>query len=181
MIAAGSAQTPNFILPNGTIVIELVLFVVVIGLVNALVLKPVQSALTERAERIRASHNASDAGASEAAALDAEARRVLDAARAEARELLEGATRAVEASRAEAQSAGLAEHDRLLAAALAEIAAQRSAVRSEILGSAEQLVCDAAARIVGVAVDPVRHRELIDATIAAATRPATANEDFDAR
>ena len=175
MIAASSAQTPNFILPNGTIVIELVLFVVVIGLVNSLVLKPVQRALNEREERLRASHNASDAGTSEASALGAERRRVLDAARVEARELLDEAARGVELRRAEAQSAGLAEHDRLLTAAIVEIDEQRRAVRAEILGSAERLVCDAAARIVGVAVDPERHRELIDATIAAASRPGSAS------
>ncbi len=159
-------STPNFILPNGTILVELVLFLIVLGLTNAFVLKPVQRVLAEREGRIRGAQHASDAAEHEAEGLERERLAVLEAARTEARELLEEATRGAEELRTSARAEGQIEHDRLLAEATEVIDRERASVRGEVLGRMEEMVGEAASRVAGVEIDASRHRELIAAALA---------------
>jgi F-type H+-transporting ATPase subunit b len=164
--ATTTTGTPNFIVPNGTIVVEIVLFLLVLGLVSVFVLRPVQRVLEERDRRIRTAFEAGESAQHEAAALDRERHEVLERARGEARQLIEEATRTAEELRANARAEGQAEHDRLLAEANATIEASQREVRSEMFGRLESMVGDAASRVVGVRVDVSRHRDLIAAAIA---------------
>lgn len=164
--ATTSTNSPNFILPNGTIVIEVLLFVIVLGITSVFVLKPVQRAISDREARIRAAQQAGDQAQHEAEELERERHMVLEGARGEARELLEEATRTVERLRTEAHAEGQAEHDRLLAEAESTIEHHRRQVREEILGRLDILVGEAASRVAGAPIDVSRHRELIEAAIA---------------
>ncbi|HVB06277.1 MAG TPA: F0F1 ATP synthase subunit B [Acidimicrobiales bacterium] len=165
---ADTSSTPNFILPNATILVEVVLFLVVLGIVNAFVLKPVQRVIAEREETIRSGLQARDSAQSEAAELEQARRAVLEEARAEARGLIEAATRAAEELRATARDDGQQEHDRLIAGAAAEIDRQREQVRSDVLSRVETMVGEAASRVAGVPIDAARHRDLIQLAVAAA-------------
>ena len=78
-----------FIVPNWTFFVELILFVIVLGVVAKWILPPIQAALDERQQAVRGSMRAADEHRDEAHQLDQERGVVLEGARGEARRLLE--------------------------------------------------------------------------------------------
>ena len=177
LLAAASSSTANniFLIPNGTILVELVLFLVVFGIVAKFVLPPVQKVLAEREATIRSALEASDEGKSEAERLDSEAAEILAAARATARGALEEAGRTADLARQREQSRGHEEHDRRMRAAESVLAAEATKARAELAARLESVVVAAAERVVGVEVRAERHRAVIDQAIAALSS-STSNE-----
>ena len=157
-----TTSAPIFLVPNGTLIVELVIFIIVLGIVARVILPPLQNAVRERQERVRHGLEAGEAGRSEADRLELDRRRTLDAARAEARTILEAAQRDAEAKREAARRRGQAEYDVLVAAAQGSIEAERQRAIDEVSTSLEALVVEAAQRIVGTPVDPARHRAAIE-------------------
>ncbi|HLI15450.1 MAG TPA: hypothetical protein VKV23_05275 [Acidimicrobiales bacterium] len=151
-----------FLLPNGTFIAELVIFLVVLGAMAKVVLPPLAAAREERERRIRAGLEAGDEGSAEAARLEQARLDRLEAARAAGRAVLEEAARTVERLVAEARAEGTAEHDRIVAAAAPLIEQARRAARDELAGRLDVLVAEAAQAVVGVSVDVARHRDVID-------------------
>jgi F-type H+-transporting ATPase subunit b len=167
LLAAASTTTstttaPIFLVPNGTLFVELVIFLIVLGIVARVILPPLQNAVSERHERVRHGLEAGEAGRSEADRLELDRRRTLDGARAEARAILESAQRDAEAKREAARRRGQAEYDVIVAGAHGSIQAERQRTIEEVSTSLETLVVEAAERIVGAPVDPVKHRAAID-------------------
>jgi F-type H+-transporting ATPase subunit b len=154
--------TPNFLVPNGTFIYELVIFVIVLGIVARVILPPLNAALREREERIRSGIEAGEEGRAEADRLEGARRAALDDARLEARGILEAAQRDAEAKREAARARGQAEYDRLLAAATGTIDEERQRTIDEVSSALESLVVEAAERIIGSPVDPARHHEAIE-------------------
>ncbi len=161
MLLGASKATPIFLIPNGTFFVELVLFVVVLGVVAKFILPPLQQAMNERSRRVREALQASDEGHVTAAALDTDRLAVLDAARAEARSLLDEAGRAVDELFAQARARGQAEHDRIIAEAEPVIEAERRRVRAEMADRLSGLVTTTAERVLGAGLDASRHDALI--------------------
>ncbi len=157
-----------FLIPNGTFIAELVLFLIVFGVLAKFVLPPLDAVRRERAERVRSSLAAGDEGRSEAARLAEERRQVLDGARAEARAIVEEAGRRAAALVEEGRAAGRAEHDRIVAEARAPLAAESRRVEAELSARMGALVLSAAGSVVGQPLDAARHRALIDAAVARA-------------
>src|ERR1700679_3397607 len=93
--SASSTSSSNsiFLLPNGTFIFELVIFIVVLGILAKFVLPPIQHVMDERERQIQSGLGASDSGRAEAQRLDEERRRTLEQARAQARTVLEEAGR----------------------------------------------------------------------------------------
>lgn len=164
-----STTTPIFLVPNGTFVVELVLFVVVLGIVAKFILPPLRGAMDERAQKVRSALQASEQGQVEAARLVTERRAVLDAARAEARSLLEQAAARAEALVDEAREQGQVEHDRIVAEARPRIDAERRRVEDELLATMGALVVAAAAQVVGAPLDADKHRTVVDEAVARVT------------
>lgn len=173
--ASSSSSNSIFLIPNGTIVVELVLFVIVFGIVAKFILPPVQKVMAEREATVRSALEASDEGKSEAERLESEALEVLAAARASARAALEDAGRIADEARHREQSRGHAEHDRRILAAEATLATEAAKARVELAARLESVVVAAAERVVGVEVRAERHRAAIDQAIAALTG-ATSSE-----
>ena len=169
--ASSSSSNSIFLIPNGTIVVELVLFLVVFGIVAKFILPPIQRVMAEREATIRASLEASDEGRSEAERLEREAVQALATARATARAALEDAGRIADEARQREQSRGQAEHDRLIVAAEATLSAEATRVRSELAAHLETVVVAAAERVVGVEVRPERHRAAIDEAVGSLRAP----------
>ena len=163
----GTASS-DFLIPNGTFIAELIIFIVILGVVAKFILPTIQNAMDERGENIRASQRASDEGRSEADQLESDRREVLEGARAQARALLEDAGRQTETLFNEARERGIVEHDRLIAEAQPLIATERNQAREEILARVGDLVVAAAGQVVGAAVEVGKHRALIDETVARA-------------
>lgn len=163
-------ESSIFLLPNGTFFVELILFVIVLGVVAKLILPPIQKTLAERERIVRSSLQAGEEGRSEADRLAAERDGVLARARAEARARYDEAAKATEERRADARRRGEAERERQVAAAAGQLEAERRAAREAAMGDLGSLVLSAASQVLGRPVDPARHRAVLD-EVAEASAP----------
>ena len=162
--------TSNFLIPNGTFIVEIIAFLIVLAVVGRYVLPYLNTALSERAERIRGELEAASAAKEDAAAADEERRSALEGARQQAREIVAQAHHTAEQVLNEAQARGQAEHERILAAADAEVRLARQRAVEEAASRLGELVLDVVERIVGREVDAESHRDLIDEAVAALDR-----------
>lgn len=174
MFASSSGSSSNFIVPNGTFVVELVIFLVVLGVMAKFILPSLRRVLDERGRMLADAQRASEAARGEAARLKRERINVLATARAQARALLEGASQSVDGLIAEARERGHAEHDRRFAEAADGLETERRRVHDDVMARAVELVVAAAERIVGAGFDADRHRQLIAAELGGADEPTRA-------
>jgi F-type H+-transporting ATPase subunit b len=163
-----TTTAPIFLLPNGTFIVELILFVIVLGIVARFILPPIQKAIDDRERTVRSELQAGEEGRQEAVRLATEREEAIGRARAEARTILEEAGRTVEELRRDARQRAQVEHDARLTEAEGAIDAERERAREAVLARAGDLVVAAAERVVGTAVDPAKHRSLIEQALAEA-------------
>jgi F-type H+-transporting ATPase subunit b len=168
--------TSNFLIPNGTFIVELVAFVVVLAIVAKRILPPVNKVLKERQDQIRSELEAADEAKADAAAADAERREALEHARQQAREIVEQANRTAERLDAEAQSRGQSEYDRLVTSAEAEVRLARQRALEEAASRLGELVVEVVERIIGREMDAAAHRDLIDEAVDALARDTGADD-----
>jgi len=166
----------NFLIPNGTFIIELVAFLIVLAVMVKFILPPVNKALRERQAAIKAELDAADEAKSDAAAADAERRAALEDARQRAREILEQANRAAERLNTEAQARGQSEYDRLVTSAEAEVRLARQQALEDAASRLGELVVEVVERIIGREMDANAHRDLIDEAVAALARDTGADD-----
>ncbi|MHB8220476.1 MAG: F0F1 ATP synthase subunit B [Acidimicrobiales bacterium] len=155
----------DFLIPNATFIVELVAFIVVLAFIAKVILPPLNSALLQRSEKIRAELKAADEAKTDAAAADAERRSELEHARQQAREIVAQANRTAEQVSADAQARGQAEYARLVGAAEAEVHLARQRAVEEAAARLGELVVDVVERIIGREVDIEDHRALIDEAV----------------
>jgi F-type H+-transporting ATPase subunit b len=167
-----SSGSSNFIVPNATFFVELIIFIVVLGIVAKFVLPPVRKVMRQRDETVRKEQDSADVARRQASGLEAERLQTLADARARAREILQEASRDVDDLLQQARNRGQEEHDRRVQAAAAGIDEERDRLRAELLERAQSLVVLAAERIVGGGLDPSRHRGLIAEELALADERA---------
>lgn len=157
----------NFLIPNGTLIVEVVAFLIVLGVVARYVLPPLNKALEERQAEIRRSLEAAEAAKAEADATRQQRQQILDEARQQARELVAQANATAERLRQEAVERAQAEHDRIVAAAQADIALARQRAIDEVSAQVGALVLAVARQVIGREVDQAAHQALIDEAVAA--------------
>src|SRR5271166_3951594 len=83
--------TQNFLLPNGTFFVMLVIFLIVLGIISKWILPPLQDVAESRKVRIRSAMQKADEARAEAQRLQAEREQVLSEARAQARNVVDDA------------------------------------------------------------------------------------------
>jgi F-type H+-transporting ATPase subunit b len=157
----------NFLVPNATLIVELVAFVIVLGVMKRYILPPLNKALRERQAAIRAEMMAADEAKADAAAADEERRAALEDARHQAREIVAQANRTAEQVSTDATVRGQAEYERLLAAAEADVQLARQRALEEAATRLGELVVDVVERIIGREVDAEAHRDLIAEAVGA--------------
>jgi F-type H+-transporting ATPase subunit b len=162
-----SIATSNFLIPNATFIVELVSFLIVLAVVAKYALPPLNRALNDRVEKIRAELHAADEAKADAAAADDERRAALERARLQAREILEQANRTAEKVGSDAQARGQSEFERLVSAAEDEVRLARQRALEEASAKLGELVVDVVERIIGREIDAEAHRDLIDEAVAA--------------
>ena len=167
---SGAAGTGNFLIPNGTFIVELVVFLVVLGVIAKWILPPLQQVADDRRARIRGALQAAEDARAETQSVMTERDRVLNDARSQARAVLDDANQGAEEARERARQRGQEEYDRLLAASSEETEEESRRVREELVRRLDTLVVAAAERVLGSRVDVNRHRELVDQAVAEAGR-----------
>jgi F-type H+-transporting ATPase subunit b len=161
--------TSNFLVPNGTFIVELVAFLIVLAVIARYVLPPINKALKDRQAQIQSELAAADRARAEASAADEDRRQALEEARRRAREIVEQATRTAERTRSDAAAQGQEEHDRILASATAEVSQARQRALEEATAQLGQIVMDVVERVIGREVNADDHRDLVNEAIAAVT------------
>jgi F-type H+-transporting ATPase subunit b len=163
------AANSNFLVPNGTIVYELIAFIIVLGFIGWKVVPYLSKALTERQEQIRGELEAADKAKADAEVADAERRQELEEARRHAREIVANANATAEQVVAAAQTRAQIEHDRIVSSADAEIAAARQAAVQQVTARVGEVIVAAAERVIGREIQAADNQDLIDEAVAAIT------------
>ena len=157
----------NFLVPNATLIVEIVAFLIVLGFLWRYVLPPVNRALEERQRQIQSALEAAEAARNEADETRAQRQRILDEARQQARDIVAQANKTAQRVVSEAEERGQREHDRLVASASGEIAAARQRAVKDVSTQLGALVLSVARQVIGREIDPERHRALIDEAVEA--------------
>ena len=162
----------NFLIPNATLIVEIVAFLVVLGFIAKYVLPPLNKAMAARADHIRNSIQAAEDARTEAEAAVVKRRELLELARGEARAIVDQANATADQLREEGRQRGQEEYERLLADARVEIEQERQRARDEVMEDVGALVLRAAEQVIGGALDAERHRSLVNDAIVAAQASA---------
>ncbi len=155
----------NFLVPNATLIVEVVAFLIVLGFIWRYVLPPLNRAIEQRQEQIRGSLEAAESARAEAEQTRAQRAGILEEARQQARESVAQANKTAQRIVSEAEERGQREHDRLVAGAEAEIAASRQRAVEEVTTQVANLVFAVARQVIGREIDPEHHRALIDEAV----------------
>lgn len=156
-----------FIVPDGTLIAEIIAFLIVLLVVAKYILPPLNHMLSERQEAIRSELAAADEAKADAEAAESDRRAALDHARAEARRIVEQAQHTADRLAAEAHARGQSEYERLLSGAETEIGLARQRALDEAARRLGALVVEVVERIIGREMDADAHRDLIDEAIGA--------------
>lgn len=156
-IAVSTATAPvaanNFLLPNGTLLAELLLFAIILVVMLRFIVPPVQRAMRERNRLIHGEFDEARRARERADAAHEEYEKCLDDARAEATRIRDAARaegqQEIDRRRAEAQ----AEADRLLAESRQQLDRERAALERDLREEMARLAVDLAGRIVGEPVE----------------------------
>lgn len=143
----------NFLVPNGTFVVELIAFAIMFAIIARYIVPPINRAMEARQAAIRAEFAQLDEAKAEAAASKDEYDAQLAEARKEAAQIREDARAQAATIVAEAREAAITEQARIAEAAKSQIEAERQqaahALRAEVGGLATGL----AGKIVGESLD----------------------------
>jgi F-type H+-transporting ATPase subunit b len=166
LAASSGGSSTNFLLPNMTFFVELLAFIVILGLIAKYILPPINRAIKQRQEEIASSLQQGEEAKQRLLAADTEYQAKLEEARQEARTVIERANRLADQLREEARTKGQDEYDRVVARAEADIQRATERAREELRLQVADLVIAAAERVIGEELDIERHRGLIEEAIA---------------
>jgi F-type H+-transporting ATPase subunit b len=173
----------NFLIPDGTLIAELVAFIIILAVIWKYVVPPLQKSMTARQEAIKKSFDDADAAKARLAAAEEDYKKAIAEARAEQAKSREeaAATRReiIDAAKEEAQAEAAA----IMSRAEAALEVERRQVFTELRSDIGRLAVDLAERIVGESLaDDERQSRVVDNFIAglesapAATSAAGAGE-----
>jgi F-type H+-transporting ATPase subunit b len=165
----------NFLIPDGTLIAELVVFVLILAFIWRVIVPPLQKSMTARQDAIKKSFDDAEAAKKRLDEAEAEYKKALAEARAEQAKAREEAAATkreiVDAAKAEAQTEAAA----ILARAEAALEVERRQVFTELRSDIGKLAVDLAERIVGESLaDDDRQSRVVDNFIAGLeSAPAT--------
>ena len=167
----------NFLVPNGTFIVELVAFLLVVFLLGRYVLPPLNKTMNERQATIRQALADAEEAKRRAAEAEAEYKRVVGEARTQARAVVEEANKMAEQVRAERRQQAEQEYERIVSTAYADIDAQARRASEELRQQTADLAIAVAEKVLGQGIDRSAQSSLIDRTIAEISDSAMAKEN----
>lgn len=156
----------NFLVPNTTFIVELVIFLAVLGVLAKYVLPYLNRALDDRQQAIE--RNIREAAEAKARAQELEEQRAhqLAQGREEARRLREEASKVGEQLRQELQKKGEEDYQRLVARAGADIEASVRKAAEELRAQMSELVVAVVERVLSQGISVSDQQRLVDQAIA---------------
>jgi F-type H+-transporting ATPase subunit b len=153
----------NFLVPNGTFIVELVIFLIILGVVWKYVVPPVKKAMTERQEMIRRQIEESRKTRERLEAADAKYREVLSEARTEAAKIRDEARAEAGRIKAELREQAEREVEQIRQRGEEQLATQREQVVRQLRSEIGELAVTLAGRIIGESMqDEARRQDTVD-------------------
>jgi F-type H+-transporting ATPase subunit b len=150
---------------NGTLIAQLLIFLVMLGVLYRFAWGPLLRILNERRARIAQGVEATERAKQELEAAEKERQAKLEEARREAQAMLDRIAKQAEDLRKELEAKAREQAEALIARARAEIQQEREKAVQELRSQVADLAVMAAGRIIGESLDAKKHRELIERTI----------------
>jgi F-type H+-transporting ATPase subunit b len=150
---------------NGTLIAQLLVFLVMLGVLYRFAWGPLLRILNERRARIAQGVEATQRAMQELEAAERERQAKLEEARREAQTMLDRITKQAEDLRKELEAKAREQAEALIAKARAEIRQEREKAVQDLRLQVADLAVLAAGRIIGESLDPKKHRELIERAI----------------
>jgi F-type H+-transporting ATPase subunit b len=150
---------------NGTLIAQLLIFLVMLGVLYRFAWGPLLRILNERRERIAQGVEATERAKRELEEAERERQAKLEEARREAQTMLDRIAKQAEDLRKELEAKAREQAEALIARARAEIQQERAKAVEDLREQVADLAVMAAGRIIGESLDGKKHRELIERTI----------------
>jgi F-type H+-transporting ATPase subunit b len=150
---------------NATLVAQLLIFLVVLGVLYRVAWGPLLRILNERRARIAQGVEATERAKQELEAAEKERQAKLEEARREAQAILDRIAKQAEDLRKELEAKAREQAETLIVKARAEINQEREKAVEDLREQVADLAVMAAGRIIGESLDAKKHRELIERAI----------------
>jgi len=150
---------------NGTLIAQLLIFLVMLGVLYRFAWGPLLRILNERRARIAQGVEATQRALQELEAAEKERQAKLEEARREAQAMLDRISKQAEDLRKELEAKAREQAEALIVRARAEIEQERQKAVQDLRLQVADLAVMAASRIIGESLDPNKHRELIERAI----------------
>jgi F-type H+-transporting ATPase subunit b len=147
---------------NGTLIIQMIVFLALVGFTMKFVWPPIAAALDERARKIAEGLSAADKAKADLAQANKRVEEQLSAARDDAARRLADAERLGQQMIEEAKARASEEGAKIVAAARAEAAQEAAKAREALRDDVAALAVKAAEQILRREVDPGVHAELLN-------------------
>jgi F-type H+-transporting ATPase subunit b len=153
----------NFLVPNATLIAELLAFAVILWVLYKYIVPPVQKAMRDRQELIQRQIEESRQAHAELEKAEAEYQRALTEARAEAAKIRDSARADADRLREELRTQAQEEADRIRERSAEQLATQRQQVVNQLRAEIGRLAVTLAGRIVGESLeDDARRTRTVD-------------------
>jgi F-type H+-transporting ATPase subunit b len=167
MLMGRPVAADNFLVPNATFIVELIIFAVILWLLGKYVLPQISGAIAERQETIRREFDEAETAKAKAEAAENEYRQQLVEARHEAARIREEAREEGAAIIAELREQAQSEAARVLKHAQLQLEAERQQVLQQLRGQVGTMAMTLASRIVGESLeDDARRNRTVERFIA---------------
>lgn len=165
----------NFLVPNGTLIVEIIAFLLVIGALAKWVLPPLDRQIKARQTTIREGLEEAEEGRQLKQRTEVERAAILEEARRQGRSIIEENTRMGAQRREVELQRAREEREHMLSQANVEIERSTQRASDELRRQLADLVTVASGRVVELGLDPARHRELVNEVIDTIDERASAN------
>jgi F-type H+-transporting ATPase subunit b len=160
-------KTNNFLVPNGTFIVELIAFAIIFYILAKYVVPPINKAMTARQDAIRQEFAEAEEAKENAAQAESEYKSQLADARKEAARIREEAREQGNGIIAEAKEQAQVEAQRVKDQARAQLAAERQQALTSLRAEVGTLATSLAGRIVGESLeDDERSGRVVDRFLA---------------
>jgi F-type H+-transporting ATPase subunit b len=165
--AADSGKTNNFLIPNGTFIVELITFLLILAVLGKFVVPFVNKALVQRQEAIRLQFQEADEARARLEAAELEYRDQLASARADAARQRQEAHEQGARILADFKTKAEVESQRMIAAAHQHIEAERARTVAALRAEVGVLAVELAGRVVGESLtDNARQHRVVETFLA---------------
>jgi F-type H+-transporting ATPase subunit b len=166
-VAAAGSSNSNFLVPNGTFIVEVIAFLIMLAILAKYVLPPINKALEERQDQIRSQFEASEKAQHDAAEALEEYKQQLADAREEAGRMREEARAQGAAIIAQMREQASTDAERITTNAHNQIEAERQQALTSLRSEVGEMATTLASRIVGEALDDqARQSRVVDRFLA---------------